>query len=268
MSDSTQGAPASPAPPKSSAKTIVLLVLLLILMGTVFFYLMPQLNKAKKNPIVQDAVSMYPQLKEMETLTQSQIEQQAEKVDAVELVKDPTGLKDRFVVTEGDVNRDESSMVSENLAMNAWTGDSDKYKGCIIGDGLVVIDLSGEMEDYKEGTRIRCFGKVLPIKLQDVYDLPWVGPDLKKEFGNIEGMDEQVVFFFTKGAQLVAMPQTEGGEAANPCKPAENPCAPANPCGANPCNPCKPAENPCAPAENPCAPAENPCAPANPCGGK
>lgn len=272
MSDSTPAAPAPAATPKSSAKTIVLLVLLVLLAGLVFFYAMPKLKSGMKNPIVQDAVAIYPQLKEMESLTQSQIEDQAEKMDAAALLADPTGLEGRYVVTEGSVNQDESSLVSQNLAMNAWTGDSEKYKGCILDDGLVVIDLTGEMPILSEGARIKCFGKVLAVNLKDVYDLPWVGEDLKKEFGNVEGMSDQVVFFFSKGIQLLE----PGGEPAE-----ENPCAPAeNPCTANPCNPCAPADNPCAanpctPAENPCganpcnpcAPAGNPCAPTNPCGG-
>jgi len=267
MSEQTNGGNSAPSSPAAAAApkgkgpsliTIVGLVGLAVLIG-VLIYAYPKLKAGMENPVVKNAVDIYPDVKAMADMTQSQISDQAEKYTAEELLRDPGGLSGRYVQVEGDVSRDESMMVAEQIAVNTFNDeDRPTIKGCVLGDGLVFLDVTGELPDLAEGTRIRGFGKVLEVNVNDIFDLPWVGPDLEKEFGNLEG--EKVVMFLSKGYQPVAAAQgTEGVDDSQ-----KTPSDPATPENENPCAAGEggEAENPCAGAEaGEQAPAENPCQP-------
>jgi hypothetical protein len=274
MSEQTNGgssaspSPATPAAPAGKGPSLITVVGLIALavLIVVLIYAYVNLKAGMNNPVVQDVIKISPAVKEMADMTQSQISEQAEKHTAEELMKDPSGLSGRYVQVEGDVSRDESMMVSEQIAVNAFS-DEDRpgIKGCVLDDGLVFLDITGELPELSEGTRIRGFGKVLEVNVKDIFALPWVGPDLKKEFGNLEG--EKVVIFLSKGYQEVAPAQGTGAvddsqkAAHNPATPADagNPCggAAANPCGGKDANPCGGGDsgNPCGGGEaNPCQP--------------
>jgi hypothetical protein len=247
MSEQTNGGNSAPSSPAAAAAatgkgpsliTIVGIIGLVVLFG-VLIYAIPQLKKGMDNPVVKAAVDIYPDVTAMKDMTQSQISDQAEKHTANELKADPTGLSGRYVQVEGDISRDESMLIAEQIAINTFNdADRPTVKGAVLDDGLVFLDITGELPDLSEGTRIRGFGKVLQVKVADIFELPWVGPDLEQEFGSHEA--EEVVIFLSKGYQLVAPAQgTEEVDDSqkkptDPATPADaaDPTAPASPEGA------------------------------------
>jgi hypothetical protein len=234
MSEQTNGGNSAPSSPAAAAAatakgpsmvTIVGIIGLVVLLG-VLIYAIPQLRKGMDNPVVKTAVDIYPDVQAMRDMTQSQISDQAERHTAIELKADPTGLSGRYVEVEGDVSRDESMMVSEQIAVNTFNDeDRPTIKGCVLDDGLVFLDITGELPDLSEGTRIKGFGKVMTVKVSDIFELPWVGPDLEREFGNMAS--EEVVFFLSKGYQLVA-PSQGTEEVDDSQKQPTNPATPGD----------------------------------------
>ncbi len=195
---------------------IGLVVLVLIVAAVIFLF--PILKAAQENKVVIDVSGMQPWLAKMETMTKSQIANEAEHLTATDLLASPTGLEGRWVVTWGVVSAEESNMVAGNIARNVMSEKN--YPAFILDDGLVFVDVTGEGElTVPDGTMITGYGKVFILRLEDVWSIPIVGPDLKKEFGNLEDMEQQVVFFLSKGydlgepgptGSLLAQPDTEG----------------------------------------------------------
>ena len=194
------------APKKSEAKAGInwLNVIGLVLLGIIIIaviVLIPVLKDMQANKVVQDVSGMQPWLTAMETMTKSQIAAEAEHHSAADLLASPTGLEGRWVVTWGTVSGEESNMVAGNIARNVMSEKN--YPSFILNDGLVFVDVTGEGEmSVADGTMITGYGKVFVLNLEDVWAIPIVGPDLKKEFGNLNDMEQQVVFFLSKGYEI------------------------------------------------------------------
>ena len=190
--------------------TIIGIVILIVLIGVVIAaaYIW---NISKDNPIVQDVISMEPALKEMEQMTLAQIEEQAEYLQAEELAKDPYGYKDRYVIVEGTMSKEESIGVSQNIALNIFKED-ENYKGYVLDNAIVAIDISGEGDDAPEGATVKAYGKLFVLNIDDIWKLPIVGPNLKQEFANVEGMSDKVVFVIASGVEVLPMVVPEPDE--------------------------------------------------------
>jgi len=253
-------------------------------------------NKAEKNPLVKDAIAAYENLiKDMDTQTQSQIEAQAEHLSASDLAAGAESVKGRYVVVDGQVQGEETTMVDQNMAIPNMVAENLKTdtKGYVLNDGIVLVDISGEAgEMLKGGDWVRGYGAVLVVRIADVFEFPIAGPDLKKEFGSGMDAESKVIFFFSKGVKKISEAEAvhDRAHAATDPGGAEPSVAPgaggeANPCagtsappaaGGNPCNPCTgggtpPTAPPTAPPATPPAdpPADPPATPpaAPPSGG-
>lgn len=179
---------------------LVLAILIVIVIWAVMLW-----NINKKNPIIADIIDLEPQLQEMMDKTLSQIENEGTFILAADLVADPTGLKDRFVITEGAVSKEESMGVSQNIAMNIFS-ENENYNGYVLDDALVVIDITGEGPQVEEGTMVKAYGKLFVLNIEDVWKLSYVGPNLKQEFAGVEGMSDEVVFLICKAVKVIASP--------------------------------------------------------------
>ncbi|MBN2081738.1 hypothetical protein JW859_05950 [bacterium] len=182
--------------------TIIGIVILVVLIGVVIAaaYIW---NITKDIPAIQDVMALEPQLKEMEQMTLAQIEEQAEFIQAEDLAKDPYGYKDRYVIVEGTMSKEESIGVSQNIAMNIFKDEN--YKGYVLDDAIVAIDISGEGDDAPEGATVKAYGKLFVLNIDDVWKIPIVGPNLKQEFANVEGMSDTVVFVIARGIEVLPM---------------------------------------------------------------
>jgi len=173
--------------------------------------------QTKDNRLVQSFMALEPKLKDMdEKYTQSQIEEQAQTVTAEELGKDPNPLAGSYVVVDGAVSAEETDAVDLNIARNVFSDT--EYKGYILDQSIVMIDITGTGADYPEGTILRGYGVVLIVNIDDIWKLPIVGPNLKKEFDGVKGMSDRVTFFFTKGVKVLTpvSPATKKEAAAKP----------------------------------------------------
>jgi len=178
----------------------VLIILIFIVIWAVMI-----MNIAKENQLAKDVSALAPQIEAMQQMTLSQIEEQAMVVDAEELSKDPYPYKNRFLIVEGTMSMEESIGVSENIAMNIFS-DNPTYKPYVLSDTIVAIDITGESESAPEGAYLRAYGQLLILSLDDVWKLPIVGPNLKTEFGDVEGMSDRVVFLIARAVEIVATP--------------------------------------------------------------
>jgi hypothetical protein len=204
---------------------IIVLVIIILVGGWLLLFVA---KPGMKNPIVQSAERLYPAIKEMQTQTSSQLESQAAFVTPADLEADPTGYDDRFVATEGVVSGEESSGVSQNIALNMF--ENEPYKGYVVDDAIVVLDITGTGPTLKDGSVIRAVGKLFVVNIEDIWKLPVVGPNLKKEFANVEGMSPTVIFLICNGIKVVSTPPLvppapEGTPPGAQGKPATTPSA-------------------------------------------
>jgi len=243
-------------------------IIILIILIVIVLYFAWVGTVAMKNPLVQQFVEIEPAIVAMQDMTQAQIEDQAAHLDAVTLGDDPYGFGGRYVVVTGTVNKEESIHVEQNIARNVF-GETN-YKGFVLDNAVVLIDITGEAPDVVDGTLIKGFGKVFVLELEDLWDLPIVGKDLEQSFAGVEYMSDRVVFHISKGVEIVEAPAPpepteaemeaeeaiEGEEAMEGEEeaPVDEEEAPAE----EPEEEMAPEEEPVADeeAENPCAPAE------------
>ena len=179
---------------------IALVILIFVVIWAIMVW-----NQAKDNPLIVSLMRMEPALAEMQDLTQAQIEQQGAYLEAELLAKDPDGYVDRFVVVEGSVSAEESMNVNSAIASNLFT-DSE-YKAFVLDDAVVLVDITGEAPELKDGTAIKGFGKVFVVRMRDIWELPIIGKDLKTEFGDIEGMANKAIFVISKGIEITYVPE-------------------------------------------------------------
>jgi hypothetical protein len=158
----------------------------------------------RENPLVQSLAAMAPQIDEMKDMTQSQIQAQAASVTADELIADPRGYEGRYVVVDGVASEEESAGVIQNIALNSF-GHTD-FTGMVLNEGIVLIDITGSTGFLHEGTPVRGFGKVLVARTEDFFNIPVVGPDLRREFGDAQGMANEVVFLISNGIETGSIP--------------------------------------------------------------
>jgi hypothetical protein len=180
-------------------------------------YLLVMLGRARDNELVKHFVANAPQMQAMMGLTMAQIGDQAEHVSAGQLIASPYGYDGRYVVATGNVSGEESMLVAQNVSMNAFNEESN-YRAYVLDDELVVVDISGEGPQLvAEGTQMKAYGKVIVARMADIFELPWVGPDLLREFGGVRGMSERVVFLVARGVQVegVAGARAQAGVGGN-----------------------------------------------------
>jgi hypothetical protein len=198
-SDKTAKKPAKKTPWLSIFGIIVLIIIIGVVLAVVFI-----VKPGMKNPLVTSATRLAPAITEMQTQTMSQLENQAAFVTPADLEADPTGYDDRYVATEGVVSGEESSGVSQNIALNMF--ENEPYKGYVVDDAIVVLDITGTGPTLSDGSVIRAVGKLFVVNIKDIWELPVVGPNLKKEFANVEGMSESVIFLICNGIKVVSTP--------------------------------------------------------------
>jgi hypothetical protein len=204
---------------------IVVLIVLIVLVvwGAVIW------GQAKNSRLLQAVIALAPALQEMETLTQAQIQDQAQLVAADRLGADPEGYAGRYMMVEGAVSDTGGDIgLEKNIALNVFSDTP--YMGYLLDDAVVLIDISKEAPMVPNGAVIRGYGKVLVVSPEDIWKLPVVGANLKKEFAE-KGMMEKVVFFLSKGIKIMA--PAKPGEAKPPA-PAPEAGAPADGEGAAP----------------------------------
>lgn len=159
------------------------------------------LREFRDNKLIQQAERLYDGVKEMEPLTLAQISQQAHHTTAAELVTSPHGLDDRYVVLDGTVSKEQSIAISANMASEVF--DAQNYTSYVLDDELVFVDISGEPSHYGDGERIQGHGKVFVLRVGDLFNLPILGEDLQREFGSSLDENDEVVFFLSKGVELL-----------------------------------------------------------------
>jgi hypothetical protein len=187
---------------------IGIVILVLLIAGAVWlwwFY-----NASKSNRLIQAIADLAPALKDMENQTQSQIEQQAQSIEAADVGADPTGFSDRYYVIEGTVSAEESMAVDKEIALGIFSDT--EFKGMILDQAVVLIDLLGTAPaPLPDGTVVRGYGRLFVLDIEDVWKLPVVGPNLKKEFGGVVGTMRNVPFFLSKGLKVISVPTKGGG---------------------------------------------------------
>lgn len=192
--------------PKGINWLSILGIFALVVLIVIVIWAMMKWNEAKDNPLVISMQRIAPALEQMQDMTQSQIDAEGAHLTADLLGKDPYGYIDRFVVIEGDVSAEESNNVNSNIVASCFSDA--EYKAYVLDDAVVLVDISGENQDVKDGTTIRGFGKVFVVRLEDVWDLPFVGEQLEREYANVEGMATEAVFHLSKGIEIVSVPET------------------------------------------------------------
>lgn len=190
------------------------IVILVVLIAAVI-WLMMIWNQGKDNRLIQSIADLAPGLQEMQDLTQSQIKDQARPISASDLAKDPEGWGEQFYVIEGTVSAEGTGTIDENIALNIFSDT--KFKGFLLDEAVVLIDITGEAAAVPDGTVIRGFGKVFTLNIEDVWKLPVVGPNLKREFAN-SGMEPKVAFFISKGVEVISVPTKNGGPPIPPAQ--------------------------------------------------
>lgn len=254
MDKSASGPGAKPAKKINWLSIFGIVVLVIIIIGVLLMVFI--VKPGMKNPLVQSAMRLEPAIKEMETQTMSQLENQAAFATPAQLMTDPTGYDDRFVVTEGSVSGEESMGVSQNIALNVF--EDKPYMGYVVDDGIVVLDISGTGPTLLDGSVIRAVGKLLVVRMEDIWALPIVGPNLEKEFAGVEGMSEQVIYLICNNIKVVSTPQRDVPEppiADGTTPPADGTTPPAD--GTAP-----PADGAAPPADGTTPPAEGTTPPA------
>lgn len=180
-------------------------IVALVILVFIVIYAIMIWNKAKDNPIIQAAERLNAGIERMSDMTMSQIENEAAYVPAEQLGKDPTGFDDRFVMTDGSVSKEESIGVEQNIALNIYR-DEENYKGYVLDDAVVVVDISGEGPDVAEGATVMAYGMLFVLRIEDIWELPIIGPNLQTEFGDVEGMSETVVFLISTQVEEISPP--------------------------------------------------------------
>jgi hypothetical protein len=190
--------------PKGINWLSILGIFALVVLIVIVIWAMMLWNKSKDNPLLISMQRIAPALEQMQDMTQSQIDAEAAHMTAELLAKDPYGYIDRFVVIDGDVSAEESNNVNSNIVASCFSDA--EYKAYVLDEAVVLVDISGENVDVKDGTTIRGFGKVFVVRLEDVWDLPIVGEGLEREYANIEGMATEAIFHISKGIEVISVP--------------------------------------------------------------
>jgi hypothetical protein len=193
------------APPKRGFHIWKVLCLALLLGGSIISWML--LNEFRENRLIQKAERLYEGVQGMEELTLAQISQQAHHTTAARLIESPNGLDDRFVVLDGNVCKEESIAISANMANEIFRGQN--YTTYVLDDQVVFVDISGESTQFAEGDHVQGHGKVFVLRIGDLFGVPILGEDLQREFGDSLNEDDQVIFFLSKGVQLLDQPQME-----------------------------------------------------------
>lgn len=186
-------------------------IVALIILVFIVIYAIMIWNQAKESRIVQTALRLEPAIAEMMELTRAQIEEQAAYVPAEQLGADPWGLDDRYVMTDGAVSKEESIGVEQNMALNIYR-ENENYKGYVLDDAVVVVDITGEGPEVAEGTTVMAYGRLFVLRIEDIWELPVVGENLRQEFGDVEGTAEIVVFLIAKTVEVTALPSADEEE--------------------------------------------------------
>jgi hypothetical protein len=261
MSDNpTPAADNGAAPPKKrTGFTIFLYVLLIGVIGLCLWGL-SVMKKAESNPAIRETVAAYEYLiAPMKDMTLSQIEAQAEAISAASLAASPDPVKGRYVMVDGQIQGEESTMVDQNMSIPNMVVENLKSesKGYVLNDGVVLVDISGDTSQRPaDGDWVRGYGAVLVVRVKDVFGLPIVGPDLKKEFGN--GIDETstVVFVIAKGIKKITEAEATRDSGMTPQFPqGQQPSASGDGAAAPPAGTAPPAEGTAPPAEGSTPPA-------------
>jgi hypothetical protein len=181
----------------------------LILLVIVVIWAMATVNKAKQNPMIQTAIEMMDWVEKMDEMSQSQIDQQAQHVTAVDLANDPEGYGGWWTI-DGHVSREESQHITAQIAGSIMSDEN--YGAYLLDDGVVLVDISGENVEVPDGAYIKGFGKPATLYIDDVWELPIIGPDLEQEYSNVQGMEDHVVFFISKGIEILEIPEQDKPE--------------------------------------------------------
>jgi hypothetical protein len=270
--DATGKGDSSKAPRKGINWLSIFGIVILVVLIAAVIWLMMIWNQGKDNRLIQAIADLAPGLQDMETQTKAQIRDQARPITAAELAADPEGWGEQYYVIEGTVSAEGTGTIDENIALNIFSDT--KFKGFLLDEAVVLIDVTGEAAAVPDGTVIRGFGKVFSLNIADVWKLPVVGPNLKREFAN-SGMSDKVAFFISKGIEVVKVPSKSelpippaqaGGPGATPAEATTPPAAGTTPPAAGGTTP--PAEGGTTPPEGGAKPpATPPATPPPPAGG-
>ncbi len=238
--DATGKGESSKAPRKGINWLSIFGIVILVVLIAAVLWLMMIWNQGKDSRLIQSIADLAPGLQDMETQTQAQIRDQGRPITAADLAKDPQGWGEQYYVIEGTVSAEGTGTIDENIALNIFSDT--KFKGYLLDEAVVLIDITGEGAGVPDGTIIRGFGKVFTLNIADVWKLPVVGPNLKREFAN-SGMEDKIAFFISKGIEVILVPTKSelpvppaqaGGPGAPPAEgdvPADAGTAPPPPPG-------------------------------------
>ena len=181
------------------------LAMALLIGGSVISWML--LREFQENRLIQKAERLYEGVQAMQDMTLSQIAGQAHHTTAAELIASPTGLDDRFVVLDGSVCKEQSIAISTNMASEIFRGQN--YTSYVLDDEVVFVDITGDASQMKEGDHVQGHGKVFLLRIGDLFNVPILGEDLQREFGDSLNEDDEVIFFLSKGVQLLDQPRQE-----------------------------------------------------------
>lgn len=193
------------APPKRGFHIWKVLTLGLLLGGSVISWML--LNEFRENRLIQKAEHLYEGVRSMDDMTLAQISQQAHHTTAAKLIENPKGLDDRFVVLDGTVCKEQSIAISANMANEIFQGQN--YTSYVLDDQVVFVDISGESTQFAEGDHVQGHGRVFVLRIGDLFAVPILGDDLQREFGDSLSEDDEVIFFLSKGVQLLDEPKLD-----------------------------------------------------------
>lgn len=179
----------------------VLIILCVVIALIPLIWPMMLWNQAKDNPLASSNRQIELAFDEFQDMTQSQINELATHLTAQSLAKDPYGYAGQLVVVEGKVGSNEGNNVNAYVVASSFSDSG--YSAYVLDEAVVLVDISGENQDVKYGTTIRGFGMVFVVRLEDVWDLPFVGVHQEPEYVNVEGGAEEVVFHISKGIEVV-----------------------------------------------------------------
>jgi hypothetical protein len=241
------GSAGEATPPRKRGGFTIFLYIVLVLAIVLCIWALGVKKKFENNPTVKTAIQTYENLIDpMKDKTQAQIEAEGEHIAASDLAAEPETVSGRYVVVDGEVQSEETSMVATNMEIPNMVKENlqGDTKGYILDDGIVLVDISGEGtgQSFKGGEYLRGYGAVLVVSIADVFELPFIGPDLKKDFGDVKDTAEKVVFVFSKGVKQItadeakqpgAMGAPAGATPSSPTSdgapPAEGTAPPATP---------------------------------------
>jgi hypothetical protein len=228
MGDTDKQASAATPAPRKSGGMVTLLWVLLILSIAAGVFMWSVKNKVESLPSIKRLEAKLPQLVELDKKTQMEIEHEGEAINAIDLASAPDTVQGRYVIVDGVVQSTETNVVDSNLAAADFSADAfsgeqaGQYKGYVLDDGVVLVDISGDHKDVKGGQAVRGYGMVVTVDIADIWELPFVGADLKKQFGNIKDTAKSVVFVFSKGIKeitLEEMTRVKGAPGAGGAPP-------------------------------------------------